>query len=217
MQGLLIESRAEGSDRWSKLRLASYLLRGIPGVPYPPGPLFFVMFINDLPDVVSPGSLVALYADDCKTSRAIQRPCDHESFQDDLNNLVSWSRLNHMSFTAKKWKLMRITEKRSPILAPLQLGDTTLEVTAEFSDLGLLTNHKLSWNSHIDKIFSKPNKVLGLIKRNCRNLKDVSTLRTCIAPWLGPSWNMALLFGHLPLPEILLSWKKCNLVPRSLF
>ena len=132
------------SDRWSKLRLASYLLRGIPGVPYPPGPLFFVMFINDLPDVVSPGSLVALYADDCKTSRAIQRPCDHESFQDDLNNLVSWSRLNHMSFTAKKWKLMRITEKRSPILAPLQLGDTTLEVTAEFSDLGLLTNHKLS-------------------------------------------------------------------------
>ena len=34
------------------------------------------------------------------------------------------------------------------------------------SDLGLLTNHKLSWNSHIDKISNKANKVLGLIKRN---------------------------------------------------
>lgn len=73
---------------------------------------------------------------------------------------------------------MRITKNRSPILAPLQLGGTTLEVTAEFSNLGLLTNRKLSWNSHIDKMSCKANKVLGLIKRNCRDLRDVSTLRT---------------------------------------
>ena len=82
------------------------------------GPLFFVIFINDLPDVVSPTSLVALYADDCKTSKVIQHPCDHESLQDDLNNLVLWSRLNHMSFNTKKCKLMRITKNRSPIFAP---------------------------------------------------------------------------------------------------
>ena len=103
-----------------------------------------MIFINDLPDVVSPTSLVAFYADDFKTSRVIQHPCDHKSLQDDLNSLVSWSRLNHMSFNTKKCKLMRITKNHSPIFAPLQLGGTTLEVTAEFSDLGLLTNHKLS-------------------------------------------------------------------------
>ena len=81
-----------------------------------------MIFINDLPDVVSPASLVALYADDCKTLRVIQHPCDHEALQGDLNNLVSWSRLNHMSFNTKKCKLMRITKNRSPIFAPLQLG-----------------------------------------------------------------------------------------------
>ena len=155
-----------------------------------------MIFINDLPDVVSPTSLVALYADDCKISRVIQHPCDHESLQDDLNSLVSWGRLNHISFNTKKCKLMRITETRSPIFAPLQLGDTTLEVTAEFSDLGLLTNHKLSWNSHIDNISSKANKLLCLIKRNCREFREL-----CTALWLGHSWN----------------WKECNVAPQSLF
>ena len=155
-----------------------------------------MIFINDLPDVVSPTGLVALYADDCKISRVIQHPCDHESLQDDLNGLVSWGRLNHMSFNTKKCKLMRITKTGSPIFAPLQLGGTTLEVTAEFSDLGLLTNHKLSWNSHIDNISSKANKVLCLIKRNCREFREL-----CTALWLGHSWN----------------WKECNVAPQSLF
>ena len=35
------------------------------------GPLFFVIFICDLPEVVHPGNIIALYADDCKTSRII--------------------------------------------------------------------------------------------------------------------------------------------------
>ena len=105
------------------------------------GPLFFVIFINDgLHDVVSPASLVALYADDCKTSRVIQHPCDHESLQDDLNSLVSWSRLNNMSFNPKKRKLMRITKSGSPIFAPLQLGDTTLDVTGAFSAIAWLAH-----------------------------------------------------------------------------
>ena len=73
---------------------------------------------------------------------------------------------------------MQITKNHSPIFAPLQLGGTNLEVTAEFSDLGFLTNHKLSWNSHIDKISSKANKMRGLIKRNSREFRDVLTLRT---------------------------------------
>lgn len=92
-------------------------------------------------------------------SKVIQHPCDQKSFQDDLNNSVFLSRLNHNH--ELQYKLMRITKKCSPILFPLQLDGTTLEVTPEFSDLGLLTNHKLSWNSHIDNISSKANKCLA--------------------------------------------------------
>ena len=48
----------------------------------------------------------------------------------------------------------------------------------EFKDLGLLTNNGLCWNSHTDIITAKANRMLGLIKRTCMNLKDESTLKT---------------------------------------
>ena len=55
------------------------------------GPLFFVIFISDLPEVVISGNCVSLYADDCKTSRVINRPADHTVFQSDLDSLYAWS------------------------------------------------------------------------------------------------------------------------------
>ena len=44
------------------------------------GPLFFVIFISDLPEVVIPGSTIALDADDCKCSRIIDTAGDLELF-----------------------------------------------------------------------------------------------------------------------------------------
>ena len=78
----------------------------------------------------------------------------------------------------KKCKLMRITKKKLPFRSDLQLNNNTLEETSEFCDLGLVTTSMLSWNAHVGKISSKANKILGLIKRTCRGLPDVTTLRT---------------------------------------
>ena len=126
--------------------------------------------------------------------------------QEDLNNPASWAQKNQRSFSTKKCKLLQITCKWSPISAPL-LPDGTPLVT-EFSDLELLTNYKLSWNSHIDKIASKANKVLGLIERNCRDLRDISMLRTRYCTLVRPQLKF---YGHPSLPEIFWSWKECNI------
>ena len=77
-----------------------------------------------------------------------------------------------MNFNTKKSKFLPITRKRSSISAPLRLDGTPLEAATEISDLGLLTDYKLSYNSR------KTNVVLGLHRRNCRDLRDISTLRT---------------------------------------
>ena len=73
---------------------------------------------------------------------------------------------------------MRITKKKTPFHSDLQINNHTLEEAFEFSDLGLITSSKLSWNAHVDKITSKVNKILGLVKRTCKGMKDITTLRT---------------------------------------
>ena len=42
----------------------------------------------------------------------------------------------------------------------------------------MLTSDVLSWNFHIANITAKANSILGLIKRACRDVNDVTTLKT---------------------------------------
>ena len=106
--------------------------------------------------------------------------CDDDQmlFQNDLDKLYHWSQRNLMDFTSKKCKIMRITKKQVRFTNRVHLSDTVLEEVKEFKDLGILTNNGLSWNSHIDMITAKANRMLGLIKRTCMDLKDESTLKT---------------------------------------
>ena len=142
------------------------------------GPLFFVIFISDLPEVVLPGSTMALYADDCKCSRIIDTAGDLELFQQDLDGLHQWSVRNFMNFNVKNCKIMKITKKIQPLTSSSFLENSELEEVKEFKDLGIITNRHLSWNPHIDYIVSKANRMLGLIKRTCKGLDDPKTLRT---------------------------------------
>ena len=121
-----------------------------------------------------------LNCDLSKTSRVVSCPSDQQDFQSDLDldNLCEWSQRNLMDFNVKKCKLLRITKKRMPLHAGLKLNECSLEETSEFCDLGLVTSNKLSWNAYVDKICSKANKILGFIKRTCKGLKDINTLRT---------------------------------------
>ena len=91
------------------------------------GPLFFVIFINDISEAVSPGNAMALYADDCKSSRIIECMNDQTIFQEDLNKLYNWSQYNHIEFNVKKCTVMSITKKKHPYSEGLSLGGTDLD------------------------------------------------------------------------------------------
>ena len=54
------------------------------------GPLLFIMFMNDLPNVII-DSEIFLFADDTKCFRHIRTSADQHSLQRDLDNLLNWS------------------------------------------------------------------------------------------------------------------------------
>ena len=55
----------------------------------------------------------------------------------------------------------------------------------------MFTASDLSWNQHVDRINAKANKVLGLVKRTCRDLKDVDTMRTLYCSLVRLYWNFS--------------------------
>ena len=56
-------------------------------------------------------------------------------------------------------------------------------------DLGLFTASDFLWNQHVVRITAKANRVLGLVNRTCRGLKDINTMKTrycsLVRPLLG--------------------------------
>jgi hypothetical protein len=58
------------------------------------GPVLFVIFINDMPQVVD--SHIQMFADDAKLFSKVDNDEDIATFQTDLNSLAEW---------AKKWQL----------------------------------------------------------------------------------------------------------------
>ena len=77
-----------------------------------------------------------------------------------------------------------------------------MESVDVYKDLGLLTASNLSWNQHVDKITAKANRVLGLVKRTCRDLKDIDIMNTLycslVRPLLEYSWE-GIIHGVEPI------------------
>lgn len=142
------------------------------------GPVLFVVFINDLPEVVKSG--VALFADDTKIFRQIESEQDCELLQQDLDALQTWSDEWQLKFHPDKCKNLRVGKDHPNNDYYMVNMDTgirqPLQVTHLEKDLGVYTDDQLRFSDHIQKTVVKANRVLGIIRRSYKYLDKDSLL-----------------------------------------
>ena len=130
---------------------ASHWLTVTSGVPQGSllGPLFFIIYINDLPGVISKDCSIALYADDSKMYRVINTQEDLSSFESDINKISDWCKMNKMTINTKKCKIMRVTRKKSPLAGEYNIEGQPLEQQQQQQHLFIYTNRKQESNTLI--------------------------------------------------------------------
>ncbi len=149
------------------------------------GPILFVLFINDLPAGLDPGTEVALYADDTKIWRSINNQQDHEILQSDINYLNMWAEKNKMCFHPQKCKVLSVLSKPSPFLGILpnieyiyNLGDGILKFADSERDLGVDMTKNFTFNDQCSRLLAKASQQFGLTKRTCSFVKDTHRRRS---------------------------------------
>lgn len=127
------------------------------------GPLLFVLFINDLPDVAKNGSQVYLYADDTKVFRRIRTDEDCDQLQEDIDEIYRWSERWMLNFHPDKSKHMRIGRSHVGVRDYTMQGP--INNTKKEKDIGVVIDDRLTFSEHLAEKINKANSILGVIRR----------------------------------------------------
>lgn len=159
------------------------------------GPMLFVCYINDLPDVVT--SMIYMYADDTKLIRRIDQDGDNKLLQMDLDSVVNWAETWQMRFNASKCKVMHVKPNVISRTYIMKDGDqkVQLEDSQAEKDLGVWLDSNLNFDGHIDRAIAKANQILGMIKRTF-TFRNETTLKQLYVALVRPHLEYANVVWH---------------------
>lgn len=131
------------------------------------GPLFFVLFINNIVDCFA-NSEPFMFADDLKIIKTVSNTQEAQQLQDDVDRLNEWCAHNRMKLNADKCYQISFTRNKNIIPTQYKIGDTDLKIVDLIRDLGVHIDSKLTFVRHVDFIISKASKMLGFMLRNSK-------------------------------------------------
>ncbi|KAI8504923.1 hypothetical protein Bbelb_170320 [Branchiostoma belcheri] len=132
------------------------------------GPLLFLIYINDLPSRLSPGTTARLFADDCLIYREIRGQGDQVILQKDLIALQDWAATWGMKFNPKKCNTMSITRNKNPFTWMYEMCGEFIHQTEQAKYLGITISNDLKWSTHISTAVTRANHTLHFLSRNLR-------------------------------------------------
>lgn len=128
------------------------------------GPVLFLLFVADLTEVVSDGTIIGTFADDTKIGRAIESPQDNVTLQHDIDRLSRWAKDNQMKFNIEKSKSLQMG--RSNVGHVYTIDGVAITRVNAHRDLGVLISQDMKPSLHVGTIVKKANAMLGQIKRS---------------------------------------------------
>jgi hypothetical protein len=157
------------------------------------GPTYFSVFIDDMANDIS--SRMIQFADDTKLWKIINNEEDRNELQRDLESLEDWSNKWLLKFNPKKCEVLHLGSNNKKYQYAMKenelrtiLDDTTLE-----KDLGVLISQDLKIAEQCNKAAKKAMRVLGMVRRTCRNLAE-ATLKILYCSFIRP--HLITVFNH---------------------
>ena len=148
-QRVLINNSSSNTtfSKWGKIR------HGVPRRSML-GPLSFLIYTNDLPNITAAPSKPILFADD--TIIIITNPSPSK-FKEDINNITDnindWFRGNPLSLNFDKTYFLQFRPKNSyDINTKISCDNKLIKETKNTKFLGLDIDISLSWKTHIDQM-----------------------------------------------------------------
>lgn len=158
------------------------------------GPLLFLLFINDLNEIIQCGRL--LFADDLKIFLQIKSLLDCIRLQQQLDLVQSWCESNRLNLNATKCRVMSYNRKQRPILYPYSVVGEELERPGSLKDLGVIFDPMLTFVEHINKVVLEAGRILGFVVRNCRNFDDSRVFKTLFFSYVRSKLEYASLIWN---------------------
>ena len=145
------------------------------------GPLFFLLYINDLPQCLNK-TKPRLFADDTNLTAASQSKTELESaVNSDLENLRKWLIANKLSLNVAKTEFILIGSKpmikgTADFHLNIKIDNKPIKQIQECKSLGVIIDQYLSWNSNTENICKKVTAGISALRR----LKDFADRETLL-------------------------------------
>lgn len=148
------------------------------------GPFMFILYVNDLIDVIKNSHLIQ-FADDSKISFRFKTINQISLFHEDLQRIFDWFSSWQLPVNFTKSNLLHLGKNNPNI--NFSINNVNLNIVNEVKDLGILINSNLSFSTHCIKISSTARYRFAMIYRCflCRDLKFlVNMFKTYCRPLL---------------------------------
>ncbi len=141
------------------------------------GPLLFIIYINDLEQYLTDCN-VNLYADDTALYTSANSHIELLlNLRLELTVVSEWLKANRLTLNIKKTKLVVFGSRQKLSQTPqlkLAINGEQLEQVSQMKYLGVILDHTLTFDAHIDYVFSKSVKKLGILRKS-RDYLDMDT------------------------------------------